>query len=213
VKELELRAPFMSKSDLIQEYESLDEIRCAATAFAERHCRKLWRGQVAFSPELNASRMRIRAWLLLLSKSKKKKVSSRLLKRTLKKANIPAEKRGLTATEIQQQLQEEYKTYYKIKGEATYLRQTALVNLAKALAEQGNLEKEKMIKALRDREQQRSTARKIKFLQGRVRTGSTTFVTVTDAQGNKHDITDQEELEKAILENNKMPTHLSTSHL
>jgi len=61
VQELELHAPLMPKTELIREYEALDELRCAATAFAERHCRKLRTGQVAFSPELNASRLRIKA--------------------------------------------------------------------------------------------------------------------------------------------------------
>jgi hypothetical protein len=79
MQELEHNGPFMSRYELIQRYEELGLLRCEATAFAELHCRKLHTGQVAFSPELNAFRRRIKAWLLLLSRAQKKKGSSRLL--------------------------------------------------------------------------------------------------------------------------------------
>jgi hypothetical protein len=137
VRELEKKAPFMTKTELISEYESLDKIRCETVAFAERHCRKLRRGQVAFSPELNDSRLRIKAWILLI-KSKKYKVSSRLIKRTLRNANITIEHRGWHEDELNLALKEEYQTYYKIKSNASQLRLTALEQLAMALAEQGN---------------------------------------------------------------------------
>ncbi len=194
----------MSKFEAMQKYEELDSIRCDATAFAERHCRKLRTGQVAFSPELNLIRMKIRAWLLLINKAKKRKVSSRLLKRALKKANLPAETRQFSEETVQERLKQEYKNYYRVKGEAIELRMTSLEGLATALADQGNTEKEKILKALREREQQRSTARKIRFLQGKLRTGSTTMVTTVDASGNRVEITDKEEMEKAILASNRL---------
>jgi hypothetical protein len=137
------------------------------------------------------------------SKTKKQKVSSRLLSRTLKKAQITPTARSLALVEMQNQLKDEYKAYCKIKGEAKELQATALDNLADALAKNGDTTKEKMIKALRQREAQRVSARKIRYLQGKLRTGSTTLITSTDSEGNKVDITDQVNLEKAILENNR----------
>ena len=136
----------MAKSDLIQEYEVLDAIRCDAAIYSERRCRKLRTGQVAFSPELNASRMRIKAWLLLITKAKKNKISSRLIKRTPRKANIAMEIRGLSEEHLQNHLKEEYKEYYKIKGKAMQLRAIALEQLAETLAEQGKSDKERMLK-------------------------------------------------------------------
>jgi hypothetical protein len=85
VRDLEQRAPLMSKLEVIHEYETLDALRCEVTASADRRCRKLRTGQVAFSPELNANRMRIKVWLLLIAKLKNRKISSRLIKRSLKK--------------------------------------------------------------------------------------------------------------------------------
>ena len=58
-------------------------------------------------------------------------------------------------------------------------------NLAEAMAQKGDSTKEKMIKALREREAQRNSARKIRYLQGKLRSGSTTLVTTTDPEGNK----------------------------
>jgi hypothetical protein len=83
------------------------------------------------------------------------------------------------------------------------LRLTALESLAEALAEEGKVDKEKTLKALREREQRRTTARKIRFLQGKIRTGSTTLVSITDAKGQKRDITEKVAIERAILDSNK----------
>jgi hypothetical protein len=84
---------------------------------------------------------------------------------------------------LEDQLKEEYRTYYQIKGEANQLQSTALESLAEALAAQGKIEKEKMLKALREQEQQRSTARKIRYLRGKIPTGSTTMVSIIDSDG------------------------------
>jgi len=127
----------MSKQDIIHWYEELDALRCEATALAERKCRKLRTGQVAFSPELNLSRFKIKAWLLLIDKYKKREVSSRFLKRTLKRANLSNKMRSLSEEELQERLKDEYKLYYQLKGEAGELRMTALENLALAIAEKG----------------------------------------------------------------------------
>ncbi len=125
------------------------------------------------------------------------------MSRTLKKANLLADVRSLDDDTLQDRLEDEYKQYYQIKGEATQLRATPLDNLVEALAVQGDIKKEKILKALREREQQRSTARKIRFLQGKLRMGSTTMVTVIGPNGEKVDITDQQEIERAILDSNK----------
>jgi hypothetical protein len=60
-----------------------------------------------------------------------------------------------------------------------------------------------MLQALREREKQRATARKIRFIQGKIRSGSTTMVTVIDLDGQRKDITDQKEIEQAILDANQ----------
>jgi len=61
----------LSKSQVMEEYEELDLLRCQATAFAESKCRKLRTGQVAFSPELAVVRQQIQAWQLLDKRKKR----------------------------------------------------------------------------------------------------------------------------------------------
>jgi hypothetical protein len=156
VNTLDANLNHMSKFQIVSEYEELDNIRCQTTALAEAKCRKLRTGQVAFSPELNAARLLIKAWSLLVNKTKGRKVSSRLVSRTLKQAGISPEARGFKDEILQEKLKEAYKHYYHLKGNAKELRQTALENLAEAIALSGNSTQEKALKALRERETQRN---------------------------------------------------------
>ena len=69
--------------------EELDALHCQFTEEAERKCRKLCKGQVAFSPDLqNASRV-IKVFTLLLKKSKVGKSAQGLLQDPLKKLICP----------------------------------------------------------------------------------------------------------------------------
>jgi len=113
--------------------------------------------------------------------------------------------------EIKEALRSTYKQYYEIKGMAKEVRQTALVNLAEAMANQGNVMKEKVLQALREREKQRNSARKIRHLRGKICTGSTTMVSTIDSEGNKIEITNQQEIEQAILDNNRKKFLQSTN--
>ncbi len=111
--------------------------------------------------------------------------------------------KSLQETTIQEELKEDYQNYYRIKGNARQLRATALENLAEALVQKGDSTQEKMLKALREREQQRQTVGKIRYLQGKLQIGSTTMVTTTDPAGSRTDITDQEGIKQAILRSNE----------
>jgi hypothetical protein len=204
-------AKTMSKAEVIAAYEDRDLIRCQATAFAESKCRKLRTGQVAFSPELNEARIKIIAWLLLVSKAKGRKTSSRMISRALKCATIPTEARGYDEPILQEKLKAAYQEYYKIKGCAKELRNTALESLAEAIAVSGNSSQEKTLAALREREKQRNTARKLRYLRGKIQYGSITMVTTLDAQGNRIEVTNQTDMEQAILDNNNQK-FLQSSH-
>jgi hypothetical protein len=66
------------------------------------------------------------------------------------------------------------------------------------MASAGNLKHASVLKQLRHRESQRSTAKKIKFLRGKLTRNSTTTVTVKSSEGVSIDITDKHEMEKSI---------------
>jgi len=140
---------------------------------------------------------------LLEKKAKGVKISSRLIKRCLKKAGLDPSVHHKPLVQLTESLKAAYQRYYQLKANHVQLRKTALENLAEACAIQGNTSKKKMIKQLQLREKQRSMARKIRFLQGKLRVGSTTLVTVQDAEGNTIELTTKQDIEKAIVKNNK----------
>jgi hypothetical protein len=121
--------------------------------------------------------------MLLEKKAKGLHTSSRLLRRALIKANIPPSSRGLSLNNIQQNLQDAFKAYYKVKGLDKELRSSYTEKLVEAIAAAGNTSKEKTLKLIRQQERQWSTAHKIKFLQRKLNTGSTTIVTIQKEDG------------------------------
>jgi hypothetical protein len=69
--------------------------------------------------------------------------------------------RGMLADEIQCMLQNSYKEYYNLKGDAHTLRFHYLETLAASLAEKGKGSQESTLKSLRARETQWQAARKL----------------------------------------------------
>jgi hypothetical protein len=139
---------------------------------------------------------------LLLKRVQGLKVSSRLISRALRKANLAPSIQGHTKEALQDEIKSTFQEYYKAKGDARTLRDTYMEMLAASLAKAGDGNQESILKALRQRERQRNSARKIHFIQGKLRTGSTTMITTTDSKGSRIDITDKAEMEKAILASN-----------
>jgi hypothetical protein len=188
---LEQEAIFPLSAYQASKYEALDSLRCKCVAEAEKKCRKLRVGQVAFSPQLQQVRRNIAVWRLLSRKKKGLKVSSRFLDQTLAKSTLPSSVKSLDGDLISEKLVEEYKEYYSIKWQHIELCLTSLDNLASALAEKGNFAKATILKVLRHREQQRHSARKIRYLRGKINTGSTTMVSIPDGPDKWKDLTDK----------------------
>jgi hypothetical protein len=182
-----------------QEFNRIDNTRHDGVKYAERCYRKLCMGQVDFSPAIQQARRAITAWTYLKNKSKGLKVSSHLLQRSMKKANIEHHIRFMGQAFINEQLHLAYKHYYAIKGSHRELRNTHMESRAEALAAEGNTDKEKILKTLRHHERQRSTAKKIRHLRGKTSTGSTTMVTIQDESGKWVGITNKEDIECAIM--------------
>jgi len=160
-------------------------------------------GQVAFSPQLQQARRNILVLRPLIRRQKGLKVSSRLLERSIAKTSIPLTAKNMQEHDLSRALTEAYKTYYEVKRSHSDLRQTALENLAEALASSSDSDKATTLKVLRRREQQRQTARKLRFLRGKINTGSTTMVSILDGPDKWVDITDKSAMEHAILDNNR----------
>jgi hypothetical protein len=168
---IEKELSYPMSSQLQEEYETIDALRCDAVSRAEQRCRKLRMGQVAFSPEINAARLTITAWALLLKRAKGNTVSSRLLHRSLKKARIDISMKHRGIDFLEEHLKLAYKHYYSIKGSHRNLRSTYLENLADAIAQEGNTTQESVLKRLRKAERQWYEARKIRYLRGKLAPG------------------------------------------
>jgi predicted phosphodiesterase len=104
---------------------------------------------------------------------------------------------------IQDELKVVTNKYYILKMNSKELQETHLERLASAIASNGNLHKQNVLKQLRHRESQRATAKKIKFIRGKLDRNSTIIVTKTLPDGTSIDITDKREMEKAIISGNK----------
>ena len=89
------------------------------------------------------------------------------------------------------------------KKEATAKRETWLDELAAALAAQGKTEKAKMLERLKREEGQRRTFRKLKYLRGRLRSGSLAFVQTVGIDGILQDVTDKPTMESFLWEANE----------
>lgn len=83
-----LKSNYPHNLSLPIEYEKLDTIRCKITRRAEQKCRKLWTGQIAFSPKIWQSHRVIKAWTLLQRRSQGRKVRWYLISRSVKKAGL-----------------------------------------------------------------------------------------------------------------------------
>jgi hypothetical protein len=88
-EDLEKRATYPLSFSLRKKCEELDALRVQAVSLAEKQCRKLRMGQVSFSPAIQQARATILAWTLVRNKLSGKKISSRYLQQSMKKADIP----------------------------------------------------------------------------------------------------------------------------
>jgi hypothetical protein len=160
-------------------------------------------GQVAFSPQLQQARRNITVWRLLIRKQKGMKVSSRLLERSIAKTSISPSSKNMSKEALSTALTVAYKEYYAVKCSHVDLRKTALDNRAEALASKGDFAKATILKVLCHREKQRQIACKLRYMRGKINTGSTTLVSIPDGPDQWKDITDKTEMEQAILANNR----------
>ncbi len=147
-----------------REFEEIDQIRVKAMQQAERTSRKLWMGNVEWSPAIAASRNKIALWTAMIKARQGRKVSSRLIQRLMVKAGQEG-LTGITLTMAQQWLKDEMKMYLQLKKQASQLRDTHIESLAAAQAEDSNGNKAKTLSMLRAREKQHQLFRRIRLIQ------------------------------------------------
>jgi len=137
------------------EMQSIDSLRRLGMLLADRKCRKLPTGAIAWSPTVQRARDLVEIWGLLLKKKEGRRVSSRLISRGMARHHLMFRVRDITISQIIDNKKAALKAYHSLKQSSTVLRQTYLEELAEARALAGNNSKAVELRQLHTREQQR----------------------------------------------------------
>ena len=112
-----------------------------------------------------------------------------------------------TKAEIESELSTAYKEYKKIKAKHVEHREAYMEQLAEVYEAQKKGSKANIIRQLIEREQLRDMYRKLRMINKKINNLSTSFVPQTTNSGDTIDITDREEMEQAITNENKKKYH------
>ena len=187
--------------NLILEYEKLDSIRTKAMHRAERKCRKLFMGGYVWSPTLQKARDEILLWILVRRKLLGRKVGTRRilrLKRRLKIANTL-----LTLPQCNAALDQAFKRYKVIRRQDKRLRATFREDLAQARAQQGNTSLATEIRAMGNKERQRSTSRRVKAVLGKNTRTGTSKIEILHQDGTITEVTQPVKMVGHIIKENQ----------
>ena len=186
---------------LILEYEKLRRIRMDARKHADKKCRKLRMGGVPYSVELTQARTIIELWKTIISWKLGRKTNSKYLRRLEKKTKLMGS-RNTTIAEARTALAQAFAEYWDVKRQADDLRTTFLQKKAKELAKTNKLEVTNVYTQLITREQQRRSARKIKYVLNTVLGGGVTKVSLLNPQGEWEETSDKRRIEQGCAHEN-----------
>ena len=114
-----------------REANAIDELKTKAMLQAEKRCRKLKMGGVAFSLATEIPRRKIIFWNLAIKRRKGGKVSSRLWRRKKLKANIKESIKSLSLNDMQQRLDQARQDYRQAKRNHISEREAFLKSLSR----------------------------------------------------------------------------------
>jgi hypothetical protein len=185
----------------IMEYEKLRQIRKDARSHADKKCRKLRMGGVPYSVELNKARQTIELWKSIISWKRGRKVNSKYIRRLEKKVGLQGSRR-VTMNEAKAANALAYTVYWDIKRKAQELRTTFLQRKAKDLARTRKLEENNVYTQLIRCEQQRRSARKIKYVLQKTLGSGVTKISLLNHQGEWEETTDKQRIERGCANEN-----------
>ena len=182
------------------EYNRINDKQYELRKKIESKIRKIRNGNVPWSPKLQKFRNTIEIWTLLLKKKKGTKISNRKLRRRLQQSDITGAS-SKTIPEIEDSLHEAYRQYKKARQEATVWREEFMDDLATARASIKGTEKANELKQLLTIERQRTIARNIKRMQGKLQRNATIQIYVNEPEGRRL-VTDKSDIEDACMQEN-----------
>ena len=168
---------------LEQEYNRINDRQYTIRKSTEAKIRHIQTGRIPWSPKLQAFRTEIEIWSMLLKKRKGRKVSNRKLRRLLTASSITDASSHKTIPQLEDKLDAAYTRYKQAKQEATIWREEFLEDIARSKAKAKGTDPETEVKQLKTIEQQRTVARNIKRMQGKLSRTATTKIYVNTPQG------------------------------
>ncbi len=176
--ETKVRAGVITEAQA-KEYEAVHVAGLHCKAHAERKCRKMKMGGVDWSPAYQQSRDAIELWALLRRKKLGMKVSSRRLRRWIRKTKA-VNPWGRSLEEIEEELYTARTKYRAAKKEASKLRAEHNDRLYAAMAEKQGVTVLQLRKNLNQIERLRKKARRVRWALEKLKAGGVTQVEVVD---------------------------------
>ena len=187
-----------------EEYEKMDKLYVAAFHYANKRCRKLKTGDVAFAPEtLQLEARKANLWVLCLRKVRGCRVSSKLIKRIAKSVKIK-DPMMVSVEEMEMRRNDAFKAYRELKPNSREIRNAWLEKKAINKYGTNNTELGDILTRMRKMEDLRDAHRKIKFVRKKLSSEGTKKLIVPETNGQGHiEITDKEEIEYLLMNTNK----------
>lgn len=185
-----------------QEYEEILLERKNIITQADKKCRKLKTGEVAFSGPIQKQREEIQLWATVVSRKKGTKVNSRFIQRLEKRVGLHNTLKTPLSVAIRKE-REAYTRYYAMKQMDDTLRESWLSELAAAKAKENGGDHFTYYNNMLLRERQRRAARRLRYIRQKGHAGGLAMVQTQDDDGEVHTFTDKEDIERTCLQENK----------
>ena len=183
-------------------YELLYNKRKEGMLQAERTCRKLKMGEVAWSRTLQSSMDTIQLWRTVLSRKNGTRVSTRFISRLERRVSISDSLRNSKAT-VKTYLDKAYKHYFELKKDADNLRESWLRDLAAIKANEDGGDQETIYHNLLERERQRRASRRLRRVMGKINSGGLNKVIAPNTDGTETELTSKTDIEEACNDSNR----------
>eukprot|EP00979_Chaetoceros_neogracilis_P017703 scaffold10267_cov270-Chaetoceros_neogracile.AAC.1 len=197
---------FPLTEELTREYETIDNIACRHMRTAEKQCRNIRTGNVAWSPSYAKSCTKLKYWKARLDHVKGLNRNAAYLIRLQRDLKIQYDS-TLSIDDVLQQVIQAYAERRRCKKIAVSLSLEYRTRLALAQEEAGNIPAATNLRNMNNREEQRRMNANIRFMEGKTKAGGTTQVTVKKRDGTTAELTARETVEPALREEHIRKMH------
>ena len=191
---------------LIDEYEAIDVLVNRLMEEAEQNCRKIRAGNIPWSPAFQKARRTVEYWVRRQKHMKGEIDNTRYLIRLQNKLKIEYDP-NLSMEEVETNIVKAYERRKACKAEAESLSLEYRTELALAKEAAGNIKMAIHLRSMNRIEGIRRMFRNIRYMEGKIRGGSTIQVTVTDPDGTVREFTSKSQVEAKIVEENERKYH------